>query len=390
MNISKKLFFLIFVLIFITESSMAFFFNNNMNSDEFLSTIKALPNGSQSERQVSKVTLENMTLPMTELADIHFKSCKWNKVDAKEISLSNVIFESCEFNNVNLSGANLEQVVFIDSSLKNVIMNNVTATKINFVNSKISSNDPNIENSYNGLIANEIIVDRTELFNLNFFEAKAVFRFNKAKLNDITAQSLQSGSALYFQDTIALDVNFDGSILDNLEVINSTIDKRSSAGGGSIQNIRVENSKLEFALGYTSNIKSAVFENSGDVVIGGGKNNNTFTIKSCPKDTYVINAGGGVDKLEIENCHVSAIRFTDSTGKYISLKNVSTYSMDFRDSKIDRLILDNVSVRGKVKYQNTNIKNFESKNVSFGMNIKVWNENSNIEIKPNKILEEQP
>ncbi len=370
---------------------MAFFFNNNMNSDEFLSTIKALPNGSQSERQVSKVTLENMTLPMTELADIHFKSCKWNKVDAKEISLSNVIFESCEFNNVNLSGANLEQVVFIDSSLKNVIMNNVTATKINFVNSKISSNDPNIENSYNGLIANEIIVDRTELFNLNFFEAKAVFRFNKAKLNDITAQSLQSGSALYFQDTIALDVNFDGSILDNLEVINSTIDKRSSAGGGSIQNIRVENSKLEFSLGDNSNIESAFFENSGDVVVGGGANIEKVVVNNCPKNTYWLDVGGeNFGSIEIENCHVTDLSFSSSSGKYIRIKNSSMNVLDFRKSDIEKLILDNVSVRGKVKYQNTNIKNFESKNVSLGMNIKVWNENSNIEIKPNKILEEQP
>jgi uncharacterized protein YjbI with pentapeptide repeats len=366
---------------------MAFFFNKNLNSDEFLSSIKALPNGPQSERQISKVTLENMTLPMTELADIHFKSCKRNEVNAKAISLSKVIFESCELNNVNLSGANLEQVVFIKSSLKNVIMNNVSATKINFVNSKISSSDPNIDNSYNGLIANEIIVDRTELFNLNFFKAKAVFRFNKAKLNDITAQSLQLGSALYFKDTIASDVNFDGSTLDNLEVIDSTIDKRSSAGGGGIKNIRVENSKLEFALGYTSNIESAVFENSGDVVIGGGKNNNTFTIKNCPKDTYVINAGGEVDKLEIENCHVSAIRFTDSTGKYISLKNVSTYSMDFRDSKIERLILDNVSVRGEIEYTKTQVDKLEQNNLSFGKKIDIYREGSNLEIKPDIILE---
>jgi uncharacterized protein YjbI with pentapeptide repeats len=249
---------------------MAFFFNENMNSDEFLSLTKALPSGTQSERKIAKVTLENMTLPMTKLEDIHFKSCKWNGVDAKGLSLSKIVFESCEFINVNLSGANLKQVIFLNSSLKNVIMNNVSATKINFVNSKISSSDSNIDNSYNGLTADEIIVDRTELFNLNFFEAKAVFRFNKANLNDITAQSLQPGSALYFKDTHASDVNFDGSILDILEIKDSTIDKRSSVGGGSIKNIRVENSKLEFSLGDNSNIESAVFENSGDIVVGGG------------------------------------------------------------------------------------------------------------------------
>jgi mannose/fructose/N-acetylgalactosamine-specific phosphotransferase system component IIB len=194
---------------------------------------------------------------------------------------------------------------------------------------------------------------------------------------------------LYFLNTSASVVDFSRSKLSNLEIIDSEISKRSKIGGGSITNIRVENSKLELSLGTNSNIETALFENSGDVVVGGGKNNKVFIIKNCPKDTYWLDAGGeGFESIEIENCHVTDLSFSSTSGKKVSIKNSSTYVLDFRGSKIESLILENVKVIQKIKYDEADVQNLESNNVTFGKNIKVWKEDSNIEIKPDKILED--
>ncbi len=383
----QSLFLILLTLLFLPETVMAFFLSKNLDANEFLALVNELLEGSSSERQIKRITLENQGLPDKPLENIHFKSCKWESVDAHEKTLKNIIFEDCELNNINMRSVNLVNVQFIKSRLTNVVMNNAHLEQVKFKKSKLISTDSNIMNNYRNLIADEIVFENSELTGINFFESKAIIRFNNSKLYDVSGVGLMTGSAVYIYKTRGSILDFDQSDLTDMEVIDSTIDKQSSAGGGNIQSIRVENSKLEFALGYTSNIESAVFENSGDVVIGGGKNNNTFTIKNCPKDTYVINAGGGVDKLEIENCHVSAIRFTDSTGKYISLKNVSTYSMDFRDSKIENLILDNVSVRGKIEYTKTQLDKLEQNNLSFGKKIDIYREGSNLEIKPDIILE---
>lgn len=143
---------------------------------------------------------------------------------------------------------------------------------------------------------------------------------------------------------------------------------------------------MEFSLGDNSNIESAIFENSGNVVIGGGKNNKFFSIKNCPKDTYVINAGGGVKNLEIENCHINALRITDLEGSNVSLKNLSTYSADLRDSKMDTLIMDDVVVNFEIEYTDALVNKIEQNNLSFGKGIEIYREGSNIEIKPDKIL----
>ena len=92
--------------------------------------------------------------------------------------------------------------------------------------------------------------------------------------------------------------------------------------------------------------------------------------------------------LEIENCHVSALRITNLEDSNVSLKNISTYSMDLRDSKIDKLLMDHVTTRSKLKYDDAQVKDLKSSNVFFGKNLKIWNEGSNIEIKPDKILDE--
>lgn len=369
---------------------MAFFFNRVLDTQEFAKLINDLPSGSISSRTIKRIKLENVSLQSNTLEDLHFKSCKWEGVDAHEKTFKNVIFEDCDFSNVNMRNAHLINVQFIKSSLTNVVMNQASLEGVKFKKSKLVSTDPNIDNSYNGIQADEILFDDCDLSGIGFYKGKAVLRFENSRLFDVNGQSLSEGSSIYFHNTKASLINFDRSTLTKLEIIDSTIDQKSKAVGGDIKNIVVKNSHLDFPMGYTSNIDSAVFEGSGDVIIGRGSNIKSTRVSNCPKGTRKVNIGGeNFGEIYIENCHVSEISFSSSQGSLISIKDSSAYGMDFRNSKINHLILDNVKVTTRLKYNNSNISKFEARKITFENTIQIWNEDSNIEIKPDVVLEEK-
>ncbi len=288
-----------------------------------------------------------------------------------------------------MRNVNLENVHFLASTLTNVVMNNASLKQVKFKNSKLISTDPNIDNSYNGLVADEILFDTCELKSLGFFEAKSILRFENSTLYDVDGEAMKNGSSLYFHKTHASIINFDGSNFDTIEIIDSTIDKRSTAGGGQVKTIRVENSKLEFAVSDNSNVDSIEFNNSGNVVISGGENVKTTHVKNCLKGSRTVMVGSeNFERIEVDGCDVAEIVFGRSTGKTVIIKNVTTHDMDFRESNIEHLVLENVKIYRKLKHQNTTINQLEVKNITFRKGVKVWNENSNIKITPDTWLEE--
>ncbi len=374
----------------IAETAMAFFFNKVLEANEFLEVLNELPQGAISDRQVKRITLENQELPNNSLANIHFKSCKWHGLDAHEKSLKNIIFEDCEFNNVDMRNATLENIQFLNSHLNNVVMNQAHLTQIKFTNSKLTNSDPNILNGYRDMIADELKFDRTELTGINFFGSKAILRFNECTLYNVSGVGLLAGSALYFNKTKGSILDFDQSDLSTIEIIDSTIDKRSTAGGGQVKTIRVENSKLEFAVTDNSNVDSISFKGSGEVTVGGGKQVRRTNIESCPSGTHTVLAGSnGFDSVKVENCqNLGALFFADSVGKTVIIKNVTTHDMDFRESNIEHLVLENVQVRSYIEYTKTQVKDLTLKNVSFRKGIEIYKEGSNIEITPDSWVEE--
>jgi uncharacterized protein YjbI with pentapeptide repeats len=377
------------MLLMNTDISMAFVFNKVLDASEFLGLLNDLPQGSISDRQIKRTTLEKQELPDQPLENLYFKSCKWHGVDAHAKTLKNIIFEDCEFNDVNMRGIKLDNVQFISSTLTNVVMNKADLKQVKFRKSKLISTDPNIDNSYNGIQADEILFDGCELRNIGFYRGKGVFHFENSTLYDVAGQSLSAGSALYFNKTHASILNFDRSNLNTIEIIDSTIDKRSTAGGGQVKTIRVENSKLEFAVSDNSNVDSIEFNNSGDVLISGGKNVKTTHVKNCLKGSRTVRVGSeNFERIEVDGCDVAKIVFGRSTGKTVIIKNITTHDMDFRESNIEHLVLENVKIYRKLKHQKTTIQQLETKGITFRKGIKIWNEDSNIEITPDSWLEE--
>lgn len=364
------------------EKSMAFF-KSSLNIDEFYQLIDEETKNNDVTAKINNIEISDFTLTDKHIENIHFSDTNWSNINAENKIFSNIVFQDCIFTNVNFRNSTLNNVTFKNCELKNVVLNNSTIKNLSFENSKLISTDTNVKNSYRELIADKIIFDKTELKNINFFDSKAEFYFNNSKLDDVTGMGLMPGSALYFDNTTAFDIDFSSSTLSTLEVKNSTI-KNSKANGCSIGNILLEDSKLDFPIGFGKSYDTVIAKNTASVLIAGTPTKK-INISGCPKDSRVVSFGGDTfDSVEIENCNASEIKFYRSTGKYVSIENADVYMLDFSASNIDHLKLNNIHIETELYYDDTNIKKLEATNISFGKELEHTRENSNIEIKADK------
>ena len=66
------------------------------------------------------------------------------------------------------------------------------------------------------------------------------------------------------------------------------------------------------------------------------------------------------------------------------LKNINLYRMDLSESNIENLRLDNVTVRGKLNYEDAKVKNYEAKNVTVNEGVEIESNGANIKIETTK------
>ena len=332
---------------------------------------------------IENVTIENFIFPTDTIENISFKNAKWSNIDASGGIIKNIQFINCELININFKNITLTNVSFNDCILKNVIMNKATLTGVTFTNSHLVSTDPNIDNNYLELIADTIIFKNTKLDNIGFYKSKGVFKFDGATLNDVSGQSLKEGSALYFKNTNAFDIDFSRSELSNLDIRSSVI-KQSKANNCRIKSLILEDSILDFPIGAGNGYDSVISKNSGSVVIGASPVNNV-KISGCPKDTRTIMVGGdNFNSIEVEDCSPDEIVFFKSKGKSILIKNATVYKLDFRKSDIEDLTLSNIHIKSRLIYSGAKIKKLNATNITFDDDIKIKNLDSNIEIKADK------
>ncbi|MCK4865594.1 MAG: pentapeptide repeat-containing protein [Gammaproteobacteria bacterium] len=359
------------------------FFKSTLNVDEFYQLIDEETKSNGTTAQVNNIEILDFTLTEKNIENIHFSNTSWTNINAENKTFNNVVFQDCSFKNVNFRNSTLINVVFKNCDLKNVVLNNSTIKNLRFESSKLISTDTNVKNSYRELVADKIKFDKSELKNINFFDSKAEFYFNNSKLDDVTGMGLKSGSALYFNNVNAFDIDFSSSNLSTLEVKNSTI-KNSKANGCTIGTLLLEDSKLDFPIGFGKSYETVIAKNAGSVLVAGTPTKK-INISSCPKDTRVVSFGGDAfDSVEIEGCNASEIKFYRSTGRYVSIENADVYMLDFSSSNIEHLKLNNVNIRTELYYDNTNIKKLEATNISFEDGLEHTREGSNIEIKADK------
>lgn len=360
---------------------MAFLFTKNLTADEFVQFVKEKQQGKTGIIELSGFEIEGFDFPFEILKDVHFKDSKWSDIEAKGRVFENVIFEDCELENLNFREVVFKNAVFKNCTLTNVVMNKSKIDKILFENSKLSSTDSNIEHSYRELVADTLRFKNTELENINFFESKGKFYFDGGKLFDVSGMGLKQGSALYFHNTTAIDIDFGDSSLSTLEVKNSTI-KESKANNCRIGSVVLEDSTLDFPIADGKGYGTVTAKNTGNVVIGGISQANEVTISDCSQLRIIHVGGMTFDKIVISNCNPSELIFYKSKGKSMTISNVTVFDMDFRMADIDHLILENIHVRADLKYDGAKIGKLETTGITFDSDINIRAEGANIELKP--------
>ena len=363
---------------------MAFFFKKNLTAEEFVQYIKK----EQQEGHVSKLTdfeIKGYEFPLREMKSAHFKNTRWQSIEAEGRTFEKVLFEDCELKNINFREVVLKDVTFKNCTLSNVVMNKAIIKNLTFEKSKLVSTDSNIDHSFRNMVADSIVFKDSELKNINFFDSKGQFYFEGAKLNDVSGMGLKEGSALYFHNSNAFDIDFSTSKLTILEVKNSTI-KESKANNCNIGSMVLEDSTLDFPIADGRGYGTVTAKNTGNVVIGGDAPVKKITISDCSQ-LRIIEMGGMIfEDIVINNCNPSELIFFESKGKMMKITNADVYDLDFRMAEIDHLILENIHVQGRLKYDGAKIKKLETKNISFDSDIEIRSEGANFELKPDKII----
>lgn len=365
-------------LVIYLEPIMASMSNKNITSAEFVQFVK--------ERKKSgDVTLDNFEIkgfafPFKEIRSVHFKAVKWDSIDAQGRQFVKVVFEDCELNNLNFREVVLQDVTFRNCTLTNVVMNGARINKVIFEKSKLISTDSNIEHSYRNLVADTLLFRESELKNINFFKSRGKFHFEGGKLVDVSGMGLTVGSALYFTDVNAVDIDFSDSSLSTLVVKNSVI-KESKANNCHIGSVVLENSDLKFPISDGKGYDRVTAINTKNVVIGGTPVKEV-SITGCGESNVIEIAGMTFDKMVVDGCSPLDFVVHKSKGKNLTIMNATVVMLDLKAIDVDSLILKNINIRKKLYYKDAKVKNIEYKNIHFtSENIKVKSEGANFEIK---------
>jgi len=356
---------------------MASFFNSSLNAEEFQSRVS----GKDKESILKGVEISDFILLSDKINGITFKDSKWTNINASKKIFENVVFEDCKLKNINMRNMVFENVTFKNCELVNVVMNESKIDIMKFENTKVISTDSNIDNSFTDLNADKLIFIKSELKNLNFFESKGQFSFESSELSNVSGYGLKTGSSIKIVDSKIIDMDFSVSDLSFVDIKDSHIIE-SKINDSSIGKVILEgNTFKRFPLASEEKYGTIkVTKTAGIAVHGTGPVKDTY-IKDCVTGTDIYIAEMEFINVNIEDCKVRDLTFSDSKGKTMTISHVNTYELDLEDAEIDTLILKDVRIRGKIYMQNAKVKNYESHNVIVDEKVKIKDKGANFKIE---------
>jgi len=351
----------------------------SMTKEQFLERLNQ-----QEQNRVTEISyfeISGFELPAKIIKNVKFENVEWSKIDAHNKKFSNVTFEDCKLQNINMRNMIFENVTFKNCELVNVVMNESKIDIMKFENTKVISTDSNIDNSYTDLMADKLIFIKSELKNLNFFESKGQFSFESSELSNVSGYGLKTGSSIKIVDSKIIDMDFSVSDLSFVDVKNSHIIE-SKINDSSIEKIDLEGNtfkRFSISSGRTYGFIKAI-RNADVTVHGTGPVKDTH-IKECVTGTDIYIAEMEFVNVNIEDCKVRDLTFSDSKGKTMTISHVNTYELDLENAEIDTLILKDVRIRGKIYMQNAKVKNYEAYNVTVDEGVKNKDKGANFKIE---------
>ncbi|MFK5914367.1 MAG: pentapeptide repeat-containing protein [Woeseiaceae bacterium] len=325
--------------------------------------------------------INSFEFPADVIQNIKFESTSWSNIDANNKKFINVTFKDCKLKNINMRNMQFVNVKFVNCELINVVMNNSKIDTVIFENSKIISTDSNIDNSYTELNSENLIFIKSELKNINFFESKGNFSFDASELSSVSGYGLKKGSSIKILDTKAIDMDFSVSDLIFVDIKDSHIIE-SKINDSDIGKVNLEGNtfkRFSISSGRTYGSINSI-QNAELTVHGKGPVKDTL-IKNCVTGTDIYIAEMEFVNINIEDCKVRDLTFSDSKGKTMIISHVNTYELDLENAEIETLILKDVRIRGKIYMQNAKVKNYEAYNVVVDDKVKNKDKGANFKIE---------
>jgi len=361
------------------------FFSNILIAQSIITKEQFLERLNQSEQNnildISNFEISDFELPVDIIKNTNFENVEWSNIDVYNKKFIDVTFEDCKLKNINMRNMHFENVKFKNCELINVVMNGSKIDTIIFESSKIISTDSNIDNSYTDLNAENLIFNKTELKNINFFESKGNFSFESSELNSVSGYGLKTGSSIKIIDSKVLNMDFSVSDLLFVDVKSSHIID-SKINDSSIGKVILEgNTFKRFPIASKRKYGAIrAIRNANIAVKGTGPIKDVY-IADCVTNTKVSIIEMEFENTKIENCKLKGLVFFDTKGKIMVISHVNTYTLDLEDAEIDTLILKDVRIRGKIYMQNAKVKNYEAYNVTVDEGVKNKDKGANFKIE---------
>ena len=360
-----------------TNPAASGMFIKTLNQVEFKELL--VKTASVKNQTLSHFKIAGFEFPVAEIQNVHFKDVHWSNISAKGRIFKNITFSDCKLENINYRNVKFDNVVFDNCELINVVMSQAEVNHATYKNSRIISTDPNTENNHRNLSAGKISFINSELRGLNYYHSKGDFIFEDSKLNDVRGYGLVKGSSITIIGSKLNYFDFSDSTLDSLIVRGSSVDE-SKLNGGIIDSIILENNDFKKFPIAEGQYKTLTANKTKNIIIGSSSVVNA-EINNCG-DTSDLFLGGmkNFTSISISGCDPSEFVFFDVVGKELKISNMEAHIFDFENASLDTLVLNNVTIAGKIISKNSKIKNYIPHNVKVLDGVKVIDKNSNIKI----------
>lgn len=306
--------------------------------------------------EIANSKIENHKIDGAILNGGKFENTYWKKVSAQKTNLTKVVFRKGIIEDVDFSDSTLTDVVFEDVKLRGLRFFHATLRNVKFI--RCTFNGINIDQTKNSQIE---VID-SKAISSSFSEGQLIAVFRNSKLYDgVELTDLIPPSSLTFEKSELDDVNMERSKLKEL-VINDT-KFNSIFDVGSADNITVNNSTLK------TSISAATV---GTISINNTEIKGLSILRSKIKTVTLMNCGkmynfgmlqSTIGTLTFSHCPLDDFRPIEATFDVLSIKDGSLANSDFEKMKAKTMILENVSLDGKLDFTNAHVTDLQTKNV---------------------------
>lgn len=297
-----------------------------------------------------------------------------SKSDLVNDRFENVIFKDARFQrgsltNVSFNGGSIESTSFWGSTLTNVRFENLTIVNSVFAGATlfgVTFKNCKIYNSkIHSLHSSKVTIEDSELAKVDFFDSELdIILKNTRVIEQGMFGGLKPGSRVTLEDSyIGPYSDFSHSHIASFKAVRSELDRFAVAGN--IGEVVLDNSDLDFSIGF-SNIERVIVRDSSITRLALGHGNiKKIVIEDCHNGDLLSLRESKVGELSVRDCNLLSFRPVDAIFGSFNASN-STFVETEADNMIAKeFVLHNVNFTGETVFKGAQADDTELFKVTF-------------------------